>query len=207
MDFDVTIAVATYGTPDWVNLAHKCAIPSAEAQGVPVVHRHGRTLANARTEALGLVQSEWVIYLDADDELAEGYVAEMAKGTADVRVPVACYVQGERERFWQPRVFGHEHDCEAGCLVDGNWCLIGSAVRTELSERAGWTDYEWSEDWAHWIRCWKLGASFELLPRAIYRAHVRMDSRNRGATRAAKQAAHETIHRAEFPELYAPAAA
>lgn len=195
---DVTVAVATFGDEEWIELAERRAIPSAELQA-PTVHRHAATLAEARNEALAAVGSEWVIHLDADDELEPGYVEAMSRGSADVRGPVARYVRGERLQLWQPRVAGHQHDCVADCLREGNWLLIGAAVRTKLLYLAGgWREYPWSEDWSTWIRCWKHGASFELIRDAVYRAHVREDSRNRGATHEAKLAAHQAIYRDEF---------
>lgn len=201
---DVTICVGTFGGVEWAQLAEERAIPSAEAQGVPVVHRHAGTLAEARNAALHFVKTEWVVFLDADDELAEGYVNALSQGTADVRGPIAHYIRGSRERAWQPRVFGHNHDCTAECLPEGNWLLIGSAVRTELVRQVGgFRDFEWSEDWDLWLRCYRAGATFELIPDAIYRAHVRADSRNRGASAEAKQAAHEAIYAANFPEAQA----
>jgi glycosyltransferase involved in cell wall biosynthesis len=197
---DVTVCVGTFGDSDWGGLAQRRAIPSAEAQGVPVVHRHASTLAAARNEALEAAETDWVIFLDADDELAPGYVDAMDCGDADIRGPMAVYLRGgRRERLWQPRVAGHRHDCHAGCLPEGNWLLIGSAARTDLlREVGGWRDFEWSEDWDTWLRCYKAGATFELVRGALYRAHVRPDSRNRGATREAKLAAHRTIYEANF---------
>lgn len=201
MGLDVTICIGTFGGPDWMYLATERAVPSAEAQGVPVVHRHGSGLANARNTALAFVETPWVIFLDADDELEPGYVEAMGRGTADVRGPLALYVRGDRERHWQPRVSGHTHDCDRECLPEGNWLLIGAAVRTELvREVGGWRDFEWSEDWDLWLRCYRAGASFELIPDAIYRAHVRPDSRNRGASREVRLAAHRAIYEANFPE-------
>lgn len=201
---EVTIAVATFGGVEWNRLAHERAIPSAEAQGVPVVHYHGRDLTDARNVALAKVKTEWVIFLDADDELEPGYVEAMAKGSADVRGPVALYVTAGHERRWQPRVYGHRHDCTAECLPEGNWLLIGSAVRTEmLREVGGFRDFPWSEDWDAWLRCYLAGASFELIPDAVYRAHVRPDSRNRGATQAEKDASHRAIYEANFGEAVA----
>lgn len=201
---DVTVAVATFGGNEWVQLATRRAIPSAEEQGVQVVHRHGASLAQARNDALALVKTEWVIFLDADDELEPGYVEAMAAGTADVRGPLALYVRDGQERRWRPRVFGHEHSCDASCLRDGNWLLIGSAVRADMvREVGGFRDFDWSEDWDLWLRCYRAGATFELIPDAVYRAHVRLDSRNRGASREAKAAAHQAIYEANFPEALA----
>lgn len=198
---DVTICVGTFGGTEWVQLAHRRALPSAAAQGVPTVHWHAGTLAEARNAALALVETEWVIFLDADDELDPGYVEAMALGTADVRGPVALYVDGGRERLWRPRVYRHRHDCTAECLPEGNWLLIGSAVRADLvREVGGFRDWAWSEDWDLWLRCHLAGASFELVPDAVYRAHVRHDSRNRGASQETKDAAHRAIYAANFPE-------
>jgi GT2 family glycosyltransferase len=199
---EVTVAVATYGDASWADLAQERAVPSAKAEGVPVVHWHGDDLADARNMALDHVDTEWVIHLDADDELEPGYVEAMARGTADVRAPLVRYMLGGRERnLWQPRVWNHRHDCTAACLKEGNWLVVGSAVRANmLRDVGGWREFPWSEDWDLWLRCWKVGADFELIPDAVYRAHVRHDSRNRAATRAEKLAAHHAIYEANFGE-------
>jgi glycosyltransferase involved in cell wall biosynthesis len=189
---DVTIAVATFGDESWAELARDRAIPSAEVQGVPVVHVHGDTLHGARNAALEQVTTEFVIHLDGDDELDPDYVAAMAEGHADVRAPL-----------WQPRVAGHTHDCDRSCLRAGNWIVVGAAARTEIVREVGWHDFPWSEDWATWALCAEAGASFELVPRAIYVAHVRLDSRNRGVTRDARLDAHRAIERFVWPEEHA----
>lgn len=202
---EVTVCIGTFGDTSWIELA-KRAIASVP-NDIPVIHRHEESLSAARNACLEAVTTEWVIYLDADDELESGYIDAMATGSADVRGPLARYVRGTAVNLWQPRVWGHKHDCTAECLPDGNWLLIGSAVRTELlREAGGWREFPWSEDWDTWLRCWKAGATFELIHEAIYRAHVRPDSRNRGATQKAKNDAHWAIHRANFPEQYAEAA-
>lgn len=199
MGLDVTVTVATFGDQRWLDLALERAIPSAKDQA-RVVHSHRQNLADARNTALAQVETEWVIHLDADDELEPGYVEAMASGTADVRGPLVRYMlDGHERNLWQPRVWGHRHDCEASCLGDGNWLVVGSAVRTAMVRNVGgWRDFPWSEDWDLWLRCWKAGATFELVRDAIYRAHVRPDSRNRGATQEAKAAAHRAIYEVNF---------
>lgn len=206
---DVTITVCTFGDASWAKLAQERAVPSARAQGAPVVHHHGETLADARNAALEDVETEWVIVLDADDELRPGYVEALAGGSADVRVPAVQYVRasGRPARPYVPRVAGHRHACTADCLLAGNWIVVGAMVRTNLVRWVGgWEPFTWSEDWALWARCWKAGATFEAIADAIYVAHVRPDSRNRAASRAEKDAAHWEIHRAVWPELYQEAA-
>ena len=86
---DVTVVVATFGDVSWCDLADQRAIPSAEAHGVPVIHSHGNDITDARNHGLSLVETEWVCFLDADDELGRRYFDQMALGTADVRAP-AC---------------------------------------------------------------------------------------------------------------------
>jgi glycosyltransferase involved in cell wall biosynthesis len=193
---DVTICVGTFGSAEWVALAHERAIPSAEAQGVPVIHRHAATLAEARNAALHFVKTEWVVFLDADDELDEGYLNALSQGTADVRGPIAHYLRGSRERAWQPRVFGHTHDCTAECITsgEGNWLLIVASVRTALAREAGgWKVLPVYEDFDFWMRVLLLGASAELIPDAIYRAHARADSRNRGTPVEERNRTHHAI--------------
>lgn len=193
---DVTVAVATFGAEHWRQLAHDRAIASVTALGLRYVHAHSDTLHDARNAGLDLVDTEWVIHLDADDELEPGYVEAMAAGTADVRVPSVRYVSPAslptRQRM--PRVAGHTHACVGDCLAFGNWIVIGAAVRTELVRKVGgWRDFPWSEDWDVWVRCWLAGATFEAVPAAVYRAHVRRDSRNRGLPQTDRLAAHRAI--------------
>jgi len=198
---DVTIAVATFGGHEWVELAEARAIPSAERLGVPVVHVHADTLHDARNGALEQVETEWVVHLDADDELAPTYLDMLARGTADLRAPSVAYVRnGLVPPPYVPKVAGHHHpQCSAECLVDGNWIVVGALVRAQMvRDVGGWRDFEWSEDWDLWIRCWQAGATIEALPKAVYRAHVRPDSRNRGLDRAGRVAAHRAIYEANF---------
>lgn len=202
---DVTIAVCTFGDGEWVDLARERALPSAREQTNQVLHLHHLdSLQHARNAALEQIETEWVIYLDADDELEPGYVEAMAKGTADVRGPMARYVrEGHRDRLWQPRVYGHQHDCVAECITSGagNWLIVGAAVRTELARAAGgWRDWPCYEDFDFWMRVLQTGASVELIRDAIYRAHVRLDSRNRGPAIAHKDRVHHQIVAANLPD-------
>jgi glycosyltransferase involved in cell wall biosynthesis len=193
---DLTICVATYGDPSWRALARERAIPSAESTGAHVVASHGgATIAEARNLALAEVTTEYVCFLDADDELEPGYVTAMAAATGDVRVPRVRYVGQVQKLPHFPRVAGHRHHhCEAACLTDGNWIVIGAAIRTDLLRSIGghW-DYPWSEDWSIWLRAHLTGATFARVRGAIYRAHARLDSRNRGAEQSLRIDTHHRI--------------
>lgn len=201
---DVSVCIGTFGDDAWIDLAEQRAKPSAEALGVPVLHVHAETLHEARNTALAAVQTDWVIHLDADDELEPGYLDAMATGTADLRAPAVRYVKPGREQApYVPTVSGHQHECTGECLPQGNWLVVGSLVRADLVRAVGgWREFEWSEDWALWARCVKAGATVEAIPAAVYRAHVRPDSRNRGASRQTREDAHWSIHKTVWPELY-----
>lgn len=177
---DVTVVVATYGEKQWSRLAWQRAMPSALAQA-PAIHAHADTLAVARNRGLRSVESEWVVHLDADDELEPGYIDALGEGTADLRAPAVRYVSATSwSQAVMPRVVGHKHvDCQGACLVDGNWLVIGTAVRTAMARKVGgWREWPLYEDWDLFLRCYLAGATAEAIPQAVYRAHTRAGSRN-----------------------------
>lgn len=192
---DVTVAICTFGGSEWQQLAHERAFPSAHALDVPIVEVHADTLHDARNRALDLIDTEWICYLDADDELEAGYFDHMARGTADLRAPSVRYVKNRHQPTPRmPRVAGHQHPCTADCLEWGNWLVIGTLAPVALlREVGGWRDFPWSEDWDLWVRCWLAGATIEAIPKAVYRAHVRSDSRNRGIDPTSRLRAHQAI--------------
>jgi glycosyltransferase involved in cell wall biosynthesis len=196
---DVTVVVGTFGSSEWSKLAVERAIPSAEPQA-PVIHCHGADLAAARNEGAAQADSEWLCFLDADDELAPGYFEAMARASADLRGPAVVYIRGRRER--PPKLW---LVCD---LRDGNYLVIGTLVRRAMFEAVGgfkgWPLYE---DWCLWQRCAAAGATIEQVPGAIYRAYARRDSRNRAPGRSERLRWHEEIRRANHPELYEAAAA
>ena len=69
--------------------------------------------------------------------------------------------------------------CGPECLLDGNYIVVGAAVRTDLVRKVGgWWDEPIYEDWSLWLRCQQAGASFEYIPEAIYGFHKVVNSRN-----------------------------
>ncbi|HYJ21625.1 MAG TPA: glycosyltransferase family 2 protein [Solirubrobacterales bacterium] len=195
---DVTVIVGTFGGAEWVRLAHERAVPSGEAQA-PVIHRHAASLAQARNEGAALAKTEWLCFLDADDELEPGYFEAMERATADLRGPAVSYVRHGRPTA--PKLW------PAQDLRDGNFLVIGTLIRKELFERVGgfkeWPIYE---DWCVWQRCAAAGATVEQVPDAVYVAHVRAKSRNRQPSRAERLRWHHEIRQANHPELYEVAA-
>lgn len=195
---DVTIVIASYGGGEWSALASSRAWPSAKAQGCEVVsvHSFGGTLAQARNHGLTKVTTPWVLFLDADDELEADCVQRLADGAADLRAPAVRYVRagGRAQAPAMPRVAGHRHACTGECLPFGNWLVIGSLVRSDLVRQVGgFREWRCFEDWDLWLRCWQAGATVEAIPSAVYRAHVRPDSRNRSGSVLDRNAVHRQI--------------
>lgn len=183
MDVNTTVAVCTHGEDRWVEMAQR-AILSAHAQA-PTFHVHlpDGTLAEARNRALSEVDTEWIVFLDGDDELEPGYVDALAAGSADLRSPSVRYVRGAHEQPpYVPRVAGHNHACTAECIAsgDGNWLVIGTYARTQLlRDVGGFREWPCYEDFDLWMRACRAGATVETIPAAVYRAHVDPRSRNR----------------------------
>lgn len=193
---DVTVVIATYGDQGWLQLAAGRAVRSAYELGVPVIFVHGLTLHDARNHGLQQVRTEHVVFLDGDDELDAGYLEAMAAGTADLRAPAVQYVRpgGRPHAPYVPKVAGHQHDCNADCLRDGNWLVVGTLCPTRLlRDVGGWRAYDVYEDWDLFQRCWLAGATIEAIPAAVYVAHVRADSRNRGPSIELKNRVHREI--------------
>lgn len=197
---DVSVVVATFGSPDYKDLARDRAVPSAEKQTLApkeIVAVHGLTLSDSRNWGASRTSSEWLCFLDADDELHPDYLERMAEHQfdADLLGPAVEYVRMGRAEA--PKVWPEQD------LRDGNYLVIGTLVRRSVFEAAGGF-HEWGmyEDWCLWQRCHKLGARIKMVPDAVYTAHIIPGSRNRAPKRAERLFWHEAIRRANYPELY-----
>lgn len=204
---DLTVAVCTYGDRSWQVLAESRAIPSAQHQA-PVTRVHGETLHGARNTALERCETPLIVFLDGDDEVEDGYAAAMLTGTADLRSPATRFVT-EQQRVRPAQVLrcaGHTHPCTAECISSGygNWLVIGTCANVELMRAAGgWRDWPCYEDFDLWMRMILLGATVEAIPDAVYKAHVRLDSRNRAPAMVDKNRVHHDIVAANLPALAA----
>lgn len=161
----VTIIIPTFGNHDqWLPLARRAAA-SAIAQTVPparVVVSMTTTLAMARNGPAEWARTEWLCFLDADDELDVRYVEAMLAAEGDVRQP-ATVSAGAQDR---PTVIPAKH------LMSGNYIVVGAFVRTELFlDVGGFRELPAYEDWDLWIRCWLAGAHIGCAPDAVYRVH------------------------------------
>ncbi len=175
MKAPVTVCISTFGDYKWFELAKTRALKSVQSQTIEpeiIMYHHDTSLAFARNEAAKKANTEFLIFLDADDELDSHYVEAMLTGTTDVRQPATLgIVNGIEDDF--PVVIPQRD------LMTSNYIVIGAMCKRELFEFVGgFDDYPVLEDWALWIKMHLVGATIAPVSEAIYRVHVNPDSRN-----------------------------
>lgn len=172
---DVTVIIPVFGDAHpWMDMVARAA-SSVVHQSVPpasLVVSVGETLQEARNRPGMRASTEWLCFLDADDELDRHYIEAMLSGAGDIRQPatlgVVNGVEDDHSVLIPPRP-----------LEMSNYIVIGAFVRAELFRQVGgFRDYAAFEDWDLWRRCWAAGAQIGTVPQAVYRVHVRPDSRN-----------------------------
>lgn len=177
----VHVVVASYGS-GWKERA-ATAVRSVEAQTVSPrwvtdYHRTSKDsdLADLRNCAAATVpEAEWLIFLDADDQLHPEYVERMLAGTADVRQPSTAGVHPDG-RVEDPCLIPRRD------LLTGNYIVIGAMMRKDAFDAVGgFRSLPIYEDWDLWLRLEEHGCTFESIPAATYLVTVRGDSRNNQA--------------------------
>lgn len=175
---DVTVVIATFG-PDykkWDDLAQR-ARKSVERQTVHprVVRSHMDTLHDARNIGAVQANTEYLIFLDADDELDRHYVEAMLASHGDIRRPATLGVVGGIEDDFPVMI-------PRAPLLDRNFIVIGAMIRKDFFLRVGgFEDYPVLEDWCLWLKMVEAGAEVVDVPDAIYRVNVQEASRNQPA--------------------------
>ena len=178
---EVAICVATFGSYEtWWPLASR-ALNSARDQTVPAElhYTHGPTLAQARNALALEASAEWLVFLDADDELDPRYVEMMLAGSGDIRQPSTLGIVDGRPDS-APVLL------PAKPLETGNYVVIGAMIRrTDFLAVGGFDEWPMWEDWALWLKMTRrLGSSIVAVPDAVYRVHVRPGSRNQSLPQA-----------------------
>jgi hypothetical protein len=175
------VAIGTYGDlPIWGELAAR-AIASVEKQSMPVkwAHAHRDLLHEARNAAAHQLIDEgcnWLVFLDADDELEDDFCLTVALAASRV---------GGKKVVLQPSTLGVVHDGDAVSvdnfpfiapptdLLKENYLIIGCPHPASLFlEVGGFDDWPLLEDWAYWCKTYVAGAHTEQVPNAIYRVHI-----------------------------------
>lgn len=180
----ISVIVGTFGDEaQWGTLAQR-ALASVERQTVAphdVAWVHADSLRDARNSGVAQTSGTHLLFLDADDELDPSFVGAMseavesaeAEGHPHLVRPATLGIRSDGVEDVSSVVLP-ERD-----LMTGNFMVIATVLQRDLFERVGgFEDWPIYEDWDLWIRCVKAGARFGSAPQAVYRVHVREDSRN-----------------------------
>ena len=172
----VGVVVPTFGDDRWWRDKALVALESAARQTVPpsvVIQSHGETLQEARNGGALRCQTDWLIFLDADDTLDKNYISRMLEGTGNVRQPATIGVYEDGRRDAEAVVIPKKN------LLDGNYIIIGAMIDHELfNQVGGFGDEELYEDWSLYLRLEEAGATFGVCPEAIYEVLVKGNTRN-----------------------------
>jgi glycosyltransferase involved in cell wall biosynthesis len=198
----ISLLVSTYGDENWKRVAER-ALTSAVGQNwheLFAVHSPDGTVASSRNLAAQQATGDWLLFLDADDELAPGYVGAMERalereGTDGNRrlllTPAVSVVRNGRAG--PPTFF------RAVPLRQANWLVIGTLVHRDLFwEVGGFPEAEHGlEDWALWSKCARVGATVVKVPDAVYRYWANPQSMHRQLWRDknVQRAAHRRVAR------------
>lgn len=186
---DAVIIIGIYGDKKrWLDIASKRAIPSAMEQGVPVIISYDHTLARARNAAGFATSAEWLIFLDADDQLSSGYVDALMEAEGDLRAPAVQFI---KHGIPQKAELLNDRDIEAT-----NPCVIGTAIRQKMfAEIGGFQEFSAWEDYALFLKAYRRGAKITHNEKAVYVVHASNNSRN---NRVSDPGLFSSIHSASW---------
>jgi GT2 family glycosyltransferase len=199
---NLSVLIATYGDEDWNDLGWARAYPSAASQEPLEVlrfHDPEGTIASVRNELGAQAKGDWLCFLDADDELAPGFLEAMRRELERegpppcpdplLLTPAVSYVRRGRP---QPATFNQEVP-----LHQANWLVVGTLVERDLFQKVGgFEDYPHGfEDFSLWSKCVRVGARIVKVPGAVYIAHVNPESKHRQGwrNRPWQVATHERV--------------
>lgn len=191
----LTILICAHGESEWRDLAYSRAFPSAAEQALTLVHYEpDATLAETRNAAAEGAETEWLCFLDADDELDFGYVDAMARGNAAgsgidaLYAPAVKYVDARRATA-PPAIPNGGGDMERV-----NSCVVGTLIRrTTFLLHGGFSEWPLWEDWDLFLGVHLSGVPICYVPDAVYRAHVKRQGRNAPGDRRLAERTYRAI--------------
>lgn len=161
----ISVVIGTFGSLDWGRRGHELFLrTSSSFPDADVLHIHHETsLAEARNTGVQEALGEYVVCLDADDYLCDGYIQSLESNLGDGNIlykPITMGFQGDV--LEKPQFVPQTKD-----LLLRNELIIGTAFRKEYF--LGFDpNLEALEDWDLWIRMVKAGAKVKDCPDTCY---------------------------------------
>ncbi|MFM7534407.1 MAG: glycosyltransferase, partial [Acidimicrobiales bacterium] len=174
---DWELVVWNDGTDDEASLARIEALAQAGDSRIRCFAGPNRGLVGARNQALWHARGRYVLPLDADDLLAPTY---LEKAVAFLRthpeidlVTPEVALFGDESGTWVPAP-----PTPQGLLAENRFSVSSVARRSVYERTRGFSDHQAAgyEDWEHWTRAVRLGATAAGLPEPLFQYRVRRRS-------------------------------
>lgn len=166
---DIDIIVTTWGSDEWRErgrVVAKLNVAWHYHETEPVSAGAARNRAVVDVDPQG-----WICFLDADDDLSDGYLEAMeARCEHDRQLLTPALALGDRPA----ECYGSRD------IIHGlNPCPIGTLIHRSMFDEAGgfWNEPAW-EDWSLFRRAVLLGAEIVFVHDAIYHAADNPNGRN-----------------------------
>lgn len=204
----ISVCITTYGEDAWHELAWSRAYPSVIDQGadeVLVKHWDDLAIGPARNATAADAVGDFLIFLDADDELETGYVEAMRDAIGECSHPLQMLYQPAVRYIRKGQMANPILIPQKDLRID-NYLVVGTMVsRSLFTDVGGFEDLKHGyEDWSCWAKCWKAGATITQVPHAIYNAHINPHSKHRQMWRRRREQVywHQHAQHLLFPEEY-----
>jgi len=184
----IGVATGTYGDRDYWAVLVERAFRSVQAQTLHCEFQwvHGDTLHEARNEAANkLIKRgcDYLIFLDADDELDYEYAALTSQYAEISSSPFPVVYTATIGIVYGVRDLSPYMQSPKDILKE-NFITIGALHPAALfKEIGGFDDWPVLEDWAYWAKAFVHGATFVPCPSAVYEVHISSErlGRNKSA--------------------------
>lgn len=188
---NVSVLICTYGSHEWLRRGLRALDRTQGVTAAVARHDPEGTLASVRNAAAAAAAGDWLCFLDADDELAPGYLEAMELASDNAWDDDAHHHRFDEPKLLVPAlqymVAGRPSGAPAipawdRSLIDLNCAVIGTLVPRALFQAVGgFRELDAYEDWDLWLRCVRAGATLVAVPGAVYLAHSTPEGRNSAA--------------------------
>jgi glycosyltransferase involved in cell wall biosynthesis len=161
-----------------------CDKPTMYTGTHTVFREENRGVAESRDEGVRIAKGEWLLFLDADDMLAENYIQECLKHTkkADIIYPNVLLWSWWGKEAPKPNQmwYASSDNITWDEMLERNGVVVSSLLRRDVYEKVGGFDPRLPvfEDWGFWLKAKDAGYRFQKA-NTILKYRQKTNSRNR----------------------------